>query len=213
MSVSNEKIYQILGIKSNDVTYPCCINCYKKVFYISQRKKWNCTSCNEDFNKVNHRFKLLLEITNFSDFKQCSIFGKPAEIVFGVESNNFNKYKNKMIEKYGTEDWACLLENAFRFCFLGRWFIFDLKEIKNLNKTSSFSANCIKIPKSEAENFITIYSFFRNRANIYNEINLSDSFSFNEKSDISIIDETFNDEADYEQKNLCKLIENFTIIR
>lgn len=34
------KLYQIIGIKSTDLTYPCCINCYKKVFYVSGRKKF-----------------------------------------------------------------------------------------------------------------------------------------------------------------------------
>lgn len=43
-----EDLYQVLGVKSSEVTYPYCSNCFKKVFYLNHKKKY--------FRNINIKF-------------------------------------------------------------------------------------------------------------------------------------------------------------
>ena len=47
----------------------------------------------EEFNQVNYRYKLSLEITNLVQFKNVIIFGKSLDKICGISANEFVKYK------------------------------------------------------------------------------------------------------------------------
>lgn len=105
------------------------------------------------------------------------------------------------------------MENAFRFCLLGRWFLFDLKWSKTTDGASSFVIKNVSLPKHEIENFVSISVYLKNQNMIKNESNLSDSFCVEELSNSSIINETLIDENHCQEKDICQMLENFTFLK
>ena len=110
------------------------------------------------------------------------------------------------------DNWSYSIDNAFRNCILGRWFLLDIKEVKSPNKPKSFLINSVKVPQNEIENFIPIYYYLKNRSKLINEFSLSDSLCF-ENSNSSIIDETLSEETYYGESVLSTLVENMTLLR
>ena len=77
---------------------------------------------------------------------------------------------------------------------------------------STYLIKNVDIPKHEKENFISINAYFKNRSYLIDQSNLNDSFYVDENN-FSIIDETIIDDNSYGEKNICKMLENFTLLK
>lgn len=95
---------------------------------------------------------------------------------------------------------------------MGRWFLFDFKLEKKQGLGTNIIKN-VKLPKNELENFVTVYSYLKNRKIINDDNNLNDSFFKECNKSETIIDETIIEEKCYEENRICRLFENLTFLK
>ena len=118
------------------------------------------------------------------------MFGSSKKL-FSIKSN-LNSYKTKksssFIEEIKlTNNLNDLLRNAFNYCLIGRWFVFDFKSTSTYQETIVR----IRVPRIEVDEFISIYKYLKN--NLDNDLSLDFSNSLE-----SIIDSTFNESLGHE---------------
>lgn len=118
-----------------------------------------------------------------SEIKVITMFGKKLESIFGIDATSFNKFRQKLFSNSSNQKWLTSVYDALNFCLIGRWLEFDLSR-------TSLVANSIKIDHVEAEYFITIYHFLRNRFSDMTKLEFSDD-SYSSSSEI--IDSTLHD--------------------
>jgi hypothetical protein len=106
------------------------------------------------------------------------------------------------------------LENAFNFCLLGRWFLFNLKESsdKKLKQSFAIVANNIQLEPGELNFYIPVYKYLKEQAEMSRNLQASSSFILDE-SNCSIVDNTLSDnETDpYEEDILSQRLTQISL--
>jgi hypothetical protein len=117
------------------------------------------------------------------------------------------KYSNNQV-------WLNNLENAFNYCLIGRWFLFNLKESneKKPKQSATIVANNIQFEPGESDFYVSVYQYLREQAEISKQLEFSNSFILNE-SNCSIVDNTFNENENdpYEEDILTQRLTQISL--
>ncbi|XP_066475798.1 DNA damage-induced apoptosis suppressor protein [Tiliqua scincoides] len=135
----------IISIQNANFVYPSCQNCLSRLLLDS--KRYSCLRCGHsgDAKDTNYRYRLSLEVTDAHDVFEVTVFGSCLDAYFGVTAKGLQRYIEELNQEAGEPDRAAssgVVAEAVETCFIGKKFVFGVKDSIKCNDASSLQNDC-----------------------------------------------------------------------
>uniref|UniRef100_A0A8C8RUK0 DNA damage induced apoptosis suppressor n=1 Tax=Pelusios castaneus TaxID=367368 RepID=A0A8C8RUK0_9SAUR len=137
----------VISIQNSSFVYPSCQNCFSKLILDSNR--FNCLKCGcmGEAKDANYRYKLSLKVADTNDLYDITVFGSSLDPFFGVTAGGLRRCIQNFNQASGELDRDAspsVLIEAVRTCFIGRKFIFGVKNSEKHDGKHSISDSILQ---------------------------------------------------------------------
>ncbi|KFM08872.1 Nitric oxide-inducible gene protein, partial [Aptenodytes forsteri] len=160
----------VISIQNSCFIYPACQKCFSRLVLDSRR--FNCLkcSCTGEAKDASYRYRLPLKIADKDDLFDITVFGNCLDPFFGVTAENLQRCIqdfNQLSGETNTDASPGVLVQAVETCFIGKRFIFGVKDCAREDgghsAASSILQNCSRINRS-TKNLTACQIFLPNTA-------------------------------------------------
>ncbi|KAM9300406.1 DNA damage-induced apoptosis suppressor protein [Morus bassanus] len=160
----------VISVQNSCFTYPACQKCFSRLTLDSRR--FNCLKCGctGEAKDASYRYRLSLRIADTNDLFDITVFGSCLDPLFGVTAENLQRCIqdfNQLSGETNTEASPGVLVQAVEACFIGKRFIFGVKDCARedgrCSAASSILQNCSRINRS-TKNLTACQIFLPNTA-------------------------------------------------
>ncbi|KAM6288347.1 DNA damage-induced apoptosis suppressor protein isoform 1-T4 [Spheniscus humboldti] len=160
----------VISIQNSCFIYPACQKCFSRLVLDSRR--FNCLKCGctGEAKDVSYRYRLSLKIADTDDLFDITVFGSCLDPFFGVTAENLQRCIqdfNQLSGETNTDASPGVLVQAVETCFIGKRFIFGVKDCAREDgghsAASSILQNCSRINRS-TKNLTACQIFLPNTA-------------------------------------------------
>uniref|UniRef100_A0A8D0GKP6 DNA damage induced apoptosis suppressor n=1 Tax=Sphenodon punctatus TaxID=8508 RepID=A0A8D0GKP6_SPHPU len=139
----------VISIQNSSFVYPSCQNCFSRLTLDSQR--FNCLKCGctGEAKDPGYRYRLSLEVADTKDLFCITVFGSCLDAYFGLSAGCLQRYIQDFNQESGEPDRntsPSVLIQAVETCFIGRQFIFGVKDSGSKTHTRNLTACQIFLP-------------------------------------------------------------------
>ncbi|XP_061484931.1 DNA damage-induced apoptosis suppressor protein [Rhineura floridana] len=146
-------VASVISVQNSNFVYPSCQNCFSKLFIDLKRYSCPKCGCSGDTKEASYRYRLSLEVANTHDVFEVTVFGSCLDAYFGVTAKGLQRYIEQLSQEAREPDRDAILGVVFQAvetCFLGKKFVFGVKNSNKPDGTSSLQNGCQidKYPKA-----------------------------------------------------------------
>lgn len=135
----------VISIQNANFVYPSCQSCLSRLLLDSER--YSCLRCGRsgDAKDTNYRYRLSLEVADAHEVFEVTVFGSCLDAYFGVTAKGLQRYIEELKQEAGEPDTVAsssALVEAVETCFVGKKFVFGVKDSVKHNDASSLQSVC-----------------------------------------------------------------------
>ncbi|CAI5773469.1 Rep_fac-A_C domain-containing protein [Podarcis lilfordi] len=135
----------VISVQNSNFVYPSCQNCFSRL--LLDLKRYSCLKCgcSGDPREANYRYRLSLEVADTRDVFEVTVFGSCLDTFFGVTAKGLQRYIEELKQEAREPDRDAvpsLVFQAVETCFLGKKFVFGVKDSDKQDGTGSMQNGC-----------------------------------------------------------------------
>ncbi|KAJ6664867.1 hypothetical protein lerEdw1_005839 [Lerista edwardsae] len=139
-------VASVISIQNSNFVYPSCQNCLSRLLLDSER--YSCLRCGHsgEAKDTNYRYRLSLEVADVDahDVLEVTVFGSCLDAYFGVTAKGLQRYIEGLNREAGEPSRVSsgAVAEAVETCFIGKKFVFGVKESVKHNDAGSLQHDC-----------------------------------------------------------------------
>ncbi|XP_033001922.1 DNA damage-induced apoptosis suppressor protein isoform X1 [Lacerta agilis] len=135
----------VISVQNSNFVYPSCQNCFSRL--LLDLKRYSCLKCgcSGDPREANYRYRLSLEVADSRDIFEVTVFGSCLDTFFGVTAKGLQRYIEELKQEAREPDRDAVpgvVFQAVETCFLGKKFVFGVKDSDKQDGTGSMQNSC-----------------------------------------------------------------------
>ncbi|KAH0625233.1 hypothetical protein JD844_033543 [Phrynosoma platyrhinos] len=148
-------VASVISVQNSHFIYPSCQNCFSKLLLdfkshlVSSffKNRYSCLKCgcSGESKEANYRYRLCLEVADTQSVFEVTVFGSCLDVYFGVTAKDLQRYIEKLQQEVGESDKDAaphVLFHAVESCFIGKKFVFGVKDYDMPESTTSLQNDC-----------------------------------------------------------------------
>ncbi|XP_042314533.1 DNA damage-induced apoptosis suppressor protein isoform X1 [Sceloporus undulatus] len=138
-------VASVISVQNSPFIYPSCQNCFSKLLLDFERYSCLKCGCSGDSKEANYRYRLSLEVADTQSVFEVTVFGSCLDVYFGVTAKGLQRYIEKLCQEVGESDKDAtpdVLFHAVESCFIGKKFVFGVKDYYKPESTTSLQNDC-----------------------------------------------------------------------